>query len=607
MARSGSIGRKLRRATVYVAGTIWLSLVVPPHCGSQTTQRQAQPGPFRNTAAGIRYVGSKVCGGCHPRIFASYTKTGMGRSVVAGSDQALIECLPVPFSLFDSAGGQFFEVVRKDGMLYQSQYAVDRDGKEVFRQTWPLAFVVGAGENGFGFIVHRDGHLFEAPLTYYTKSRTWGVSPGYELRNYAFTRPIVAACIGCHSGRPQPVPGRTGAYREPPFAELAVGCENCHGPGGLHVSERQARQARGGAFDSSIVNPKRLPGWLADNICMKCHQGGDVRVVQPGKQEQDFRPGTPLDIVEAIFKVPLQSDSPPQSVLVEHYFGMMLSKCFRASAGRLRCISCHNPHQQVSEQEAVAYYRMKCLGCHRPESCKLPVDERVKKSPGDDCASCHMPKRTVTSITHAALTDHSIAARAGEPYPEEAFSSHAVGDTGLLHLTAPPEVSPSGIPRITLLRAYLDLIRDGHKEFTSRKDQLLDTLARSAPTDPVVLAALGRRAAAQGTLEGTRECIGYFTRAIRAGSTLPEDCLLLAEAYSRTKRYAEAIQMLRRGLEKNRYFREFYESLAAQHMVLGNYRDALQVIGDGLILSPDDNTLLVLRKKVKAAMLDTPQ
>lgn len=604
MARSGSGLVTLHRATLYLAAsTIWLWPAVATQCASQTTPRQAQA---RNTTAGTRYVGSKVCGACHPQIFASYAQTGMGRALVAGGDPSLLERLPAPFSLFDSDGGQFFEVFRKEGMLHQSQYAVDRDGKEVFRQTWPLAFVVGAGENGFGFIVQRDGHLFEAPLTYYSKSHTWGLSPGYELRNYAFTRPILAQCIGCHSGRPQPVPGSVGEYRDPPFAELAVGCENCHGPGYLHVSERQTGKARGAAFDSSIVNPARLPGWLADNICMKCHQGGDVRVVQPGKQEQDFRPGTPLDTVEAIFKVPLQSDSPPQSVLVEHYFGMTLSKCFRASPGRLRCISCHDPHKQVAEQEAVAYYRAKCLGCHRPESCKLPVDERVKKSPADDCASCHMPKRTVTTITHAALTDHSIPARPGEPYPEEAFSSHAVGDTGLLHLTATPGETPSSIPSITLLRAYLDLIRDGHKEFTAKKDDLLDRLARSAPTNPVVLAALGRKAAAQSTVEGMRESIRYLTRAIRAGSMFPEDYLLLAEVYGRSKRNTEAIQVLQKGVELNPYSREFYESLAAQHIALGNYRDALQVISNGLAVSPDDRTLLVMRKKVQAAMLDTP-
>jgi hypothetical protein len=463
---------------------------------------------------------------------------------------------------------------------------------------------VGAGENGFGFLVQRDGRLFEAPLTYYTKSRTWGLSPGYELRNYGFTRPILAQCIGCHSGRPQPVPGSLGAYRDPPFAEKAVGCENCHGPGELHVAERQAGGVASG-MDTSIVNPARLPGWLADNICMKCHQGGDVRVVQPGKQEQDFRPGTPLDTVEAIFKEPLNRESPAQSVLVEHYFGMRLSKCYRASAGKLGCISCHDPHAELSRQEAVPYYRAKCLGCHQPESCKLPVEERVKKNPADDCASCHMPKRTVTTITHAALTDHSITARPGEPYPEEAFASHAAGGTGLLHLTAAPGRPVSSIPPITLLRAYLDLIRDGHKEYTARKDELLDQLARGAPTDPVVFAALGRRAAAQGTVEGMRESIRYLTRAIRAGSKVPEDYLLLAEVYGRSKLQADAIQVLQKGVEQNPYLREFYEALASQHIALGNYRDALQVIGKGLAVSPDDMTLLVMRKKVQAAMLDT--
>src|SRR5439155_1192281 len=426
---------------------------------------------------------------CHPRIFSSYIKPGMRRSVLAGDDKSLVERPPVPFKMFDQKTGQFFEVWRKKGQLYQNQHAVDSAGKEVFRQMWPLAYVLGAGENGFGFVIQRDGHLFQAPLTYYTKPRTWGLSPGYELRNDGFGRLILAQCIGCHSGRPQPVPDRAGAYRDPPLAELAVGCENCHGPGERHVGERQAARAPSGV-DASIVNPARLPGWLADNICMKCHQGGDVRVAQAGKQEQDVRPGTPLDNVTAIFKVPLHRDSPPQSVLLEHHFAMTLSKCYRANAGQLRCITCHSPHSQPTGREAEVFYRNKCLGCHRPENCTLPAEERLRKSQTDDCASCHMPKRSITTITHAALTDHLIAARPGEPYPEEAFLSNALSGTGLLHLTATPCETSSSVPAVTLLQAYLDLIRDGHQEFTPRKDDLLDRLGRSAPTDPIVVIAL---------------------------------------------------------------------------------------------------------------------
>jgi len=584
------MGRSVRRAALLLAS---FSLIA----AAQT------PGAFRNMAPGIRYVGSRVCQDCHPKISASYLKTGMGRSMIAGDDTSLETRLPAPATIFDKDSGQYFEVFRKQGALYQAHYAVDRNGKEIFRQSFKMAYVVGAGENGFGFVVERDNYLFEAPLSYYTKSRIWSFSPGYEAHNYAFTRPVVEQCIGCHSGRPQPVPGRVALYRNPPFEELAVGCENCHGPGALHVTERQAGRVTS-KIDTSIVNPARLSGWLADNICMKCHQGGDVRVVQPGKREQDFRPGSALDTVEAIFKVPLNSDSPPQSVLLEHYFGMRLSKCYRASAGKLDCITCHNPHAGISGVEAAAYYRAKCLRCHQPERCKLPVEERAKKSPADDCASCHMPKRTVTTITHAALTDHSITARPGEPYPEEAFPSHATGGTGLLHLTSAPGEPMSSILPITLLRAYLDLIRDGHKEFTARKNALLDKLAHSAPSDALVLSALGRRAAAQGTVEGTTESIGYLTGALRAGSALPEDFLLLAGAYGQGKRHTEAIRVLRKGLEQNPYLREFYEALAAQYVALGEYRDALQLSRKGLEVFPDDAALLLLQKKVQAAMLE---
>src|ERR1700683_1680101 len=142
----------------------------------------------------------------------------MVRSICRGDDPVLLDRLPVPFTVFDSDAGEYFEVSRKEGSIYQSQYAVDRDGKEIFRQTWKLAFVVGSGENGFGFLLERDGYLFEAPLTYYTKSHVWSFSPGYQLRNLAFTRPVIAACVGCHSGRPQPVYGRTARSLAPPLS-----------------------------------------------------------------------------------------------------------------------------------------------------------------------------------------------------------------------------------------------------------------------------------------------------------------------------------------------------------------------------------------------------
>ena len=77
---------------------------------------------------------------------------------------------------------------------------------------------------------------------------------------------------------------------------------------------------------------------------MSCHQTGDGRVLKPGKNYRDFRPGTRLDDTLSILIVPPKRDAPPQSDLLQHYFSMILSKCYRSSAGRMGCITCHDPH-----------------------------------------------------------------------------------------------------------------------------------------------------------------------------------------------------------------------------------------------------------------------
>ncbi len=561
----------------------------------------SQSSEFRNSAVGIQYIGSKVCAACHPAIYLSYSKTAMGRSMASGDDASVQDLVPAPFTLFDNEAGEYFEVARKQDGLYQSQYAVNRSGKDIFRQTRKLAYVVGAGENGFGFIVERGGFLFEAPLTYYSKPRLWSFSPGYELRNLGFDRPILAECLGCHAGRPMPVYNRAGLYRHPPFAELAVGCENCHGPGGLHVAERQQKRQLTGRVDTSIVNPSHLSGWLSDNICMKCHQGGDFRVEQPGKQSQSFRPGTPLNLVLSIFKVPVSKDSEAQSPLLEHYFSMTLSKCFRSSAGQLRCASCHDPHTQPAAPEAVSYYRAKCLSCHQSASCKAPIEERAKTKPSDNCASCHMPSQTVTTITHAALTDHRITARANEPLPDVAFRANS--DSGLIDLTAAPGERSRSDP-ITLLQAYASAIRDGHGEFKTKLNDLLDGLARDSPSDALVLSALGRRAMTIDTPEGSEQAIRYFSAAIRNDPAAYENFILLAKVYARTARHQEAVRILQEGMPVNSYVKEFPESLAVQYMELGEYGDASRIVRKGLEIFPDDLILRTLQKKISAATLD---
>src|SRR5258708_6516902 len=108
-----------------------------------------------------------------------------------------------------------------------------------------------------------------------------------------------------------PAADGNGRFQDPPFQELAIGCENGHGPGQQHVREMTQEGTVVRTGRASIVNPARLPPALADNICMFCHQTGDVRVLKPNKEYRDFRPGEPLDDTLSIFLVPPKRESPP--------------------------------------------------------------------------------------------------------------------------------------------------------------------------------------------------------------------------------------------------------------------------------------------------------
>ncbi|MGH9630386.1 MAG: cytochrome c3 family protein, partial [Bryobacteraceae bacterium] len=414
----------------------------------------------RNAAPGVKYVGSRACASCHRGLYDAYIRTPMGRSMRRGNDPGLLKQVPAAATVHSSKLDRYFEVFQKDSNLYQSEY--QRNGDElVFRSAHKLEYGIGSGINGISFVVRRGNHLFQAPLSFYTRSGKWDLSPGYELADHGFSRPIHAACASCHSGRPSAVPEGTGLYRDPPFAELAIGCESCHGPGELHIAE-QGKPPRSKS-PASIVNPARLPARLAEDICMRCHQAGDTRILQPGKRHSDFRPGTPLSQTLAIFKLAPDPQQQSQPDLLEHHSAMSLSECYRASSGKLSCLTCHNPHDAPKPETVAEYYRAKCLTCHTGQSCTVPQERRAQQTPANDCAGCHMPKRPVEEIAHSALTNHRIVRLPGQPLPERAFDHPDGSPPGLVYLNAPQDTrsaSPSNTQpaALTLLSAYGELM-----------------------------------------------------------------------------------------------------------------------------------------------------
>jgi hypothetical protein len=487
---------------------------------------------YRNTKPGVAYIGSRICAGCHAKIYQDYVRTAMGRSMDLAASSLQRQNITPRASIFSEKLNRHFEVSQQGQDIFQSDYELDVAGHEVFRTTFKLEYVIGSGVNGYTFLVRRGDYLFQAPLSYYSRTKSWGLSPGYEAADYGFNRPVAAACIACHSGQPQPVKNREGLFGNLPFRELAIGCENCHGPGALHAAERSHATSASNAADRTIVNPRKLPARLAEDICMNCHQGGDTRILAHGKDYFDFRPGVPLRQTLAIVRIPLKRDEASESDLLEHHFSMQLSRCYLASAGRLSCLTCHRVHGIPRPDEAAAYYRNKCLTCHKEADCRSPQTRRLERA--DNCAGCHLPKRDVETIAHSTLTNHRIISRPGEPLPAEAFQQTTADLPDLVYLNRPAGTKRASLPSIMLLQAYGELMGKD-PAYQSRYSAVLEELRQAAPDEPLLEAALGRKAL-EGDAASNASAIDHLTRAIKLGFTAPAAYQDLAEAHSASPR-----------------------------------------------------------------------
>ena len=558
--------------------------VEPPQ--NATAWSAGRPNPLE-----LSYVGSRACEPCHHDIYESFSKTAMGRSLVAVST-GLVQGLPLPASVPIKELNQHLDVFTRDGKLYQSQYQMDADGKQIFRDTQQIAWIIGSGANGFGGLVQKGDYIFQAPLSFYSKPKLWALSPGYEFGNYGFNRPIAAACIACHSGRPRPASEGTGQFKEPPFFELAIGCENCHGPGATHISAIRSADAR--QAKRSIVNPASLSRELANDICMFCHQTGDARVLKPGRDYQDFRPGEPLDDTLSIFLVPPKAGATPPSEHLEHYYSMILSKCYRNSPGRLKCITCHDPHVEPSPTEASAYFAKKCLICHTERSCALPLEARRQQDPPDACPVCHMAKKDIGVIRHSSVTSHRILARVDEPFPEFAFHQTTPALPDLIHLSSIP--GGARAPRLTLLQAYGELM-DKFPEYRDRYFSLLGELEQTQPQNALVQAALGRRDLRSGNLDSAAAHLGA---ALRLDPSVPPTYADLADALDKLGRQPEAVPLLEKAVKLDAFNPVLQKALVLRLIELRQYGPAEAVLEHYVETFPQDSFMRQMLQRAKA-------
>src|SRR5262249_30271478 len=273
----------------------WWFLRKPPPAAPSRDDPPAvvplSPSPYLNTRPGVEYVGSAACTRCHPAEHSSYQRTGMSRSVA----EVRPDKEPPDGAADHAASGRRFQAYRRGGQLRHRELLLAGARGEVVLDDFPLKYAIGSGRHGRTYAVEADGFLVESPLSWYSARKRWGTSPGYEAPGQwgGFERAVGIQCVYCHFGRVEVLERSFHRYR---VVEPAVGCERCHGPGGLHVArwDKPAGEAGSGEADRTIVNPARLGRDLAEAVCQQCHLGGDMVVAARGRRLSDYRPGLPL-------------------------------------------------------------------------------------------------------------------------------------------------------------------------------------------------------------------------------------------------------------------------------------------------------------------------
>jgi hypothetical protein len=546
----------------------------------------AETAAKKATAPAGGYVGAEACAHCHQEIYDSFERTRMGRSMTQVKP-ALLKTFPLPASSYNAALGRTLETFARNGKLYQSEFAVGPDGKEIFRNTKQIEWIIGAGTNGFGGVTASGGALFEAPLSFYTRTKQWEPSPGYETSDPGFHRPMLPGCVVCHSGRSNLLEKTTSRFTGKPFFQAAIGCENCHGPGGAHV--RAETTHRGLNSGTHIVNPGRLSADLENNICMSCHEAGDSRIPQPGKNYGDFRPGQPLDNAVAVFMVPLKPADPDSHDHVQQFFEMSMSKCYRGTAGQLRCATCHNPHFEPRPDKKASYFNATCMNCHSNRQCTLPQAERAKTAPADNCIGCHMPRRDTPEFAHTSLTNHRILTRPGEPWPEEAFKQTTNALPDMVHLNAVPG-QPDNLPVPTLLEAYRD-IAGRRSEYQDAYDRTLSLAESTVPQNPVVQLDLGRRSLAR---DQAADAVTHLQRAVTLNPKDPAGFGYLSQALLRVGRNQEAIAASRKAVELDPSEPLWRKGLIDQYITAHQYKDATLAMKQYLEQFPEDSSMRIM-------------
>ena len=335
----------MHRKTFIVLGLFLLAALAITACGAEGPVGPAGPpgpagpegpqgpiGPVGNV--GAEYVGSTACQQCHSDTYDVFMLSGH------------------PYKLNKVVDGQ------------PPEYPFTEVANPPDGYTWAdISYVIG-GYNWKARFIDLDGYIItgadENATTQYNFANGVVGNDASWVGYHAGEADKVYDCGPCHTTGYSPYPpdvhqddleGLVGTWTEP-----GIRCEECHGPGGNHVSD-----PHGVAMQVDRSSEQ----------CGECHVRGGAEAVNAS------------------------------GGFIKHH--EQYEELFQSKHLTLECVDCHDPHAGVVQlrQAELPTTRTQCESCHFEQ--EKYQDSEVHIAMAVECIECHMPRITKSAVGNSAM------------------------------------------------------------------------------------------------------------------------------------------------------------------------------------------------------------
>jgi tetratricopeptide (TPR) repeat protein len=332
------------------------------------------------------YVGRATCAECHATQHQLWLGSHHDRAMEVATDETVLG--DFNDAVFTRVGvtTRFF---RRDG-----KFMVNAEGPDGRMRDYEIKYTFGVEPLQQYMVEFPGGRLQVLRVSWDAERKQWfevtppdvpdeRIPPGDPVHWTGIGQNWNTTCADCHSTNlKKGYDPETDSYHTT-YEEIDVSCEECHGPGSVHVE-----LARGHSlfWDRNVgYGLARLKGPDTDvplTTCAKCHS-------HRAQVHEEFRPGHELldHYLPSLISTGLYFSDGQIRDEVYEYGSFVQSKMY---AQRVRCSDCHDPHSLKLKFAG----NQLCAQCHLPAKYDTPAHHHhAAGSAGAGCVECHMPAR----------------------------------------------------------------------------------------------------------------------------------------------------------------------------------------------------------------------